>query len=99
MKLDLRRERRETLLGIGCAVRPLPPTWKGNCVTVGEYHVRNVSAENLNFWVKENGAQEVEVEEVADNVVEIVDERFPDSFLRESCCSICEQQAMLRKKR
>ncbi len=99
MKLDLKGQpRSETLVGTARKI-PLSSHDRGNCVDVGPYHVRNITAENLRYWEEASGATEVEVEEVADNVVEVVDMRVPDHLLRARACKKCERQAMLRKKR
>lgn len=99
MKLLLQAvERRETLLGILNPARPLPREHPGNCVTVGRYHIRNICAENLRQWELETGSAEVQVEIVAPYVVEIVDERVPDHYLRDYRCRVCETRSILRGK-
>lgn len=96
MRLELKRHARsETTFGIMESLSEKPTSAFGNCVSVGKYHLRNISAENLRRWERETGATWVEIEEVGTNIAEIVDERVPDEYLREHECAICVGQAVL----
>lgn len=100
MKLSLRQVYSETLIGVLAGQTPMPPSARGNCITMGDYFIRNMSAENFHYWrALYPRVFELEVEEVMDNVVEIVDERVPEHLLRDQGCPTCEAGAMLRKKR